>query len=97
MINLIPDEYRPTVDKYMQEAPVDVRGIAEEIGISVIEKIITGSGYLLLERGEYTIYVNTLEPHTRKNFTIAHELSHFFLHKHSLVEGTAFARGIEEY
>jgi len=39
------------------------------------------SGQIMKEDGHYTIRVNRHEARERQRFTIAHELSHFFLHK----------------
>lgn len=41
------------------------------------------SGLLKKKEGEWVIYVNQEDSPSRKVFTIAHELGHYFLHKDS--------------
>ncbi|MNB71346.1 Metallopeptidase ImmA [compost metagenome] len=43
-------------------------------------------GLLTIDDDETTIVVNKNSPAYRRNFTIAHELGHFFLHKHLKTE-----------
>lgn len=48
------------------------------------------SGFLEYINGKWRITINTFDSATRKIFTIAHELGHYFLHKereHSFVDG----------
>ena len=87
MIALLPEQYSKIIHKYISHAPVDVHAIATDIGINIIEDFIQGSGFLIKEAGRYLIYINMTESHERKRFTIAHELSHFFLHASKLEEG----------
>lgn len=42
------------------------------------------SGVILFKDNEFNILVNTSKPVTRQNFTVAHELGHFFLHQEAL-------------
>lgn len=66
------------------EAPVDVYQIAKASGI-VISEAPTGdedlSGLILRSDKKTLIGVNASHANTRKRFTIAHELGHFFLHE----------------
>lgn len=63
---------------------VDVYKIAEKYGIEIIPMIPDPdvrefSGFLDNNDEKPTIYVNASESVTRQNWTIAHELGHFFL------------------
>lgn len=63
--------------------PIDVRIIANRLGLSVIEDISMDndiSGCLENKRGQWCIYVNAFHNEQRKRFTIAHEIAHFVLH-----------------
>ena len=69
--------------------PIIAQKICENYGIKVIfgtfkdEKI---SGMMNFKSN--TIYVNDLEAYTRNNFTIAHELWHYFLHRDFYLENS---------
>lgn len=66
--------------------PVDLLKILQDLNIEYREEILPRdiSGKLekiTNEKDEYIIFVNKFHPQARKNFTIAHELGHFCLHK----------------
>lgn len=42
------------------------------------------SGMTLYRDGHYTVLVNATKPTTRQNFTLGHELGHYFLHQEIL-------------
>lgn len=42
------------------------------------------SGAIIFDEGAFTILINKTKPQTRQNFTIAHELGHYFLHQEEL-------------
>lgn len=65
------------------EPPVDVKKIADCLGISLEyvkfddEQI---SGLLVNKDGKVRIGINQIQPTNRQRFTIAHEIGHFILH-----------------
>lgn len=69
-----------------ERLPVDVVAIARSHGIEVYNAVFTGKfngsvdGMIRAKDGVVQILVNAENPSTRKRFTIAHELGHFFLH-----------------
>lgn len=74
----------------MREAPVDVEGLAQEIGLNIIRKPLTDnvSGKIECEvGGPCKITVNSTHPKTRQRFTIAHEIAHFILHRNLIGDG----------
>lgn len=93
MINLIPEKFRERVISRMRVAPVNVRALAQECNIRIVEDFIQGSGFLLKKAEGYIIYINSFEETERQNFTIAHELAHFFLHGRNLGHGEVLLRG----
>lgn len=83
------------VAKYIKTAPVDVVGLAGELGIKVWEsrKLPPNkSGKIFKDSvnggpSGFSIVVNAGEAFVRKRFTVAHELAHFLLHREHLDKG----------
>ncbi len=72
---------KPETNRY----PVDCYAIAEEFGIKVHGDNLGSEfqGALFIKPGlKAIIYNNNIREDGRKNFTIGHELGHFFLHKY---------------
>lgn len=67
----------------MNEVPTPLEEIADYYHIEIQEEEFEGdlSGVLIRDINSVIIGVNSLHADTRKRFTIAHELGHFFLHK----------------
>ncbi|MCB1470531.1 MAG: ImmA/IrrE family metallo-endopeptidase [Rhizobiaceae bacterium] len=71
--------------KYTGEYPVKLGSLARELGVAGIKvsSMRTGiSGQIMKEGENYIIRVNRNESRERQRFTIAHELSHYLLHRH---------------
>lgn len=96
-LSVTPTTTQPTaaevISRFQKAPPVDVRAIADALGISVvvdhglpddISGKIERSG-LLVER--YEITVNGRHVPTRQRFTIAHELAHYVLHRSLIGDG----------
>lgn len=90
-VDIISKEHRDIIKKYTKEYPVKIGSIALDCGLEVKSVYLDEqtSGYLKRLRnssGEvsYVIGINEKHSETRKRFTIAHELAHFFLHRKSL-------------
>lgn len=68
------------------EPPVDVRAIAEGLGIEIIEMTLPSwfFGVLVNIKDEFYISLNKGMPEHRKNFTIAHEIAHHEMHGEEL-------------
>lgn len=67
----------------MTTAPIDPVGIARAHSIAVFEARFPDgdvSGMLRWEQGKSQILVNVDHAYTRKRYTVAHELGHYFLH-----------------
>lgn len=81
---------REVIDKYYNEGkavlPIDVIGIANAHGIKVYRANFNSKinddifGFIEKDGDTVAIYVNAQNSPTRRRFTIAHELGHFFLH-----------------
>jgi hypothetical protein len=83
------------IAKYQIEAPVNVIGIAQELGLNVWEMHslpanVSGKIFrdpLNAGTSGFSIAVNATENALRKRFTIAHEIAHFVLHRDKLDNG----------
>lgn len=81
------------IERFQHQAPVDVLGIADALGLRVWEDDINPySGKLTRDPvnggfSGYSVIVNAIEPLARKRFTIAHEIAHFILHADELIKG----------
>lgn len=84
------EEFNKIKEKYIHEIPVNVIGLANELGIAVYETKINNdnlSGYISKDDDGYYICVNKKHPATRQLFTIAHEIGHYILHREVLDSG----------
>jgi Zn-dependent peptidase ImmA (M78 family) len=66
--------------------PLNIRAVAEFLGIEVVEEPMDDdlSGYLELQRDHWVAGVNMFHHNNRKRFTIAHEIAHFLLHSNTV-------------
>ena len=64
-------------------APVNVRKIAENLGLEIKEHDLgeNVSGVLFIDKGKGIIGLSPNESQVRQRFTIAHELGHYILHR----------------
>jgi Zn-dependent peptidase ImmA (M78 family) len=72
------------LEKFEKSFPVDLKAIAEYLGLQIIEdKQLEDdvSGMLVIKDDTGFIVVNRGHHENRKRFTIAHEIGHFILHK----------------
>lgn len=86
----LKDHERAVVERYLSETPVRLGDLAKELGVGAIKvsSLKTGvSGQIAKEDGAYVIRVNRNEARERQRFTIAHELSHYLLHR-SLIDSS---------
>ncbi|MCY4302964.1 MAG: ImmA/IrrE family metallo-endopeptidase [Aestuariivita sp.] len=70
-------------------APVPVHVIPEAMGISFKEACLENeiSGMIERKGPGFAITINAKDPHTRRRFTLAHELGHYMLHRHLIGDG----------
>ena len=64
------------------QPPIDMRKIADGLGIEIIEMTMPTwfFGVLINLKGDFYIALNKGMPDHRKNFTLAHEIGHYQLH-----------------
>ena len=85
------------VNRHQKEAPVKVVPIAKELGLRVFRSKAGAwpdnlSGMLKRTSSNpeiFAIYVNGDHHENRRRFTIAHEISHFILHRRLIGDGIA--------
>jgi len=79
--------------------PLEVEELTKSLGIEVRFEELKGdiSGILQKNDDKWVMRVNKKHPHRRRRYTIAHELGHYFLHRHqeSYFEDVIFFRGLE--
>ena len=88
-------EVSPTavVLKYVGSVPVDLNGMARELGLVVTyDPHLPGSIAGKLERDKtspsgFRVTVNASDNTWRQRFTLAHEIAHFVLHRDLLTDG----------
>lgn len=78
------DALRIAQYKTLDTKPLDVEALVSALGIRLQPEIMDNdiSGYLRASNGDWIIGVNSLHHPNRRRFTIAHELGHYFLHRH---------------
>lgn len=89
---IIPSKYKSVLQKYMQQAPVNLGGLASELGIEVFQSTLPPSISGLIEPSEtsssgFRIKINRHDPLVRQRFTLAHEIAHFLLHRFDIGRG----------
>ncbi|TCV95980.1 uncharacterized protein DUF955 [Luteibacter rhizovicinus] len=72
----------------LMRLPLNVRGVAEYLGLEVVEEPMDDdmSGFLEIRSGQWVVGVNAFHHLNRKRFTIAHEIAHFLLHSEGQTE-----------
>ncbi|WP_422536974.1 ImmA/IrrE family metallo-endopeptidase [Bartonella apis] len=86
--NRVSPEDMKVVRKYMNVIPVKLGSMAKELGIIVkrcptLPRSVSGQ-IKRLETGIYEIKINKFESLARQRFTLAHEISHFLLHRNEI-------------
>lgn len=92
------NQAREVISRFQNEAPVNVTGIAEALGLSVWEsdaELPEGvSGKLFKDpisggAEGFSIIVRESDPYVRRRFTVAHEIAHFVLHRDQIGDSLA--------
>lgn len=89
-LSLLPQHTRELIESFQTELPVKVGRIAAELGISVRLSTLPAniSGEIKEDdAGNVVIKVNRHDVKARQRFTIAHEISHYLLHRSLLKSG----------
>lgn len=78
------------IQRAQEKAPVDVRGLARELGVRVheawLDKEVSGE-LVPLADGQFQVNLNAAHSPQRRRFTLAHELGHFVHHRHLIGTG----------
>lgn len=77
---------RVIAERYLREVPVRLGAMARELGLKVKLSTMTPgvSGMIVKVEEEYIIKVNRHETRERQRYTLAHEISHFLLHRETI-------------
>lgn len=68
------------------QIPIDLNKVITDSGMNVLEGNLPDDVEGVLDRKAQTIYLKSSSPSTRKKFTAAHELGHYWLHNGVNVE-----------
>lgn len=75
-------EYLPKDKSGAPIVPVDLNIILSKYGLKAYNTTFTKAGISgAFDRDKKRIYLNKTDPYTRKVFTLAHEMGHYFLHE----------------
>lgn len=79
------------IDRFKQEPPVNIVGLAEALGLHVEEDDLGPEFAGEIFRDEdsdsgYSIRVNSPDVLVRKRFTVAHEIAHYLLHRDRITD-----------
>ena len=79
-------DQRAIVERYLLEVPVRLGAMARELGLKVkLSTMKPGvSGMIVKIEDEYIVKVNRHETRERQRYTLAHEISHFLLHRQTI-------------
>jgi Zn-dependent peptidase ImmA (M78 family) len=74
------------IDRFKQNLPVNIVGLAEALGVHVLEldlgREVAGEIFRDSDSDSgYSINVNASDPVVRKRFTVGHEIAHYLLHR----------------
>lgn len=85
----VSDHERQVIDRYLRDVPVKLSGLANSLGVQVLASTLPAgiSGELRPAPGGFVIKVNRHDSSHRQRFTVAHELSHFVLHRDQIGSG----------
>lgn len=74
---------------FTQNAPVDIYGLARELGLKVVEADLGNLSGKIESLGlfGFQITVNSTHPALRRRFTVAHEIAHYVLHRDLIGDG----------
>ena len=89
--NRLDDEVRDTLIAHQLDLPIRLSTIAKAVGVAVkastLPAGISGEIRPSDRAGEFVIRVNRHDGSRRQRFTIAHEISHFLLHRDQIGRG----------
>ena len=78
------------IEDCLSECPVKLKKIADCLGVRVMLSTLPfgESGKINAKGNEFYIWINRHEPKHRQRFTLAHEISHYLLHRDQIVKSS---------
>ena len=85
----ISQEELSVLERYTSSIPVKVGALAESLGLRVVLATLPMniSGMIQPDGEKFVIKINRFESKERQRFTIAHEISHYLLHRDRISTG----------
>jgi len=86
---LLLSKQKDVIASYQDTLPIKVGAIAKSLGIIVKKATLSAgiSGEIKETDGVCTVRINRHDVKARQRFTVAHEISHFLLHRDKIGEG----------
>ncbi len=77
---------------------VNLDNVSEHLGIAIFEEPLDADGFLIRKGKDARILIDSgIDYETRKRFTIAHEIGHFFMPHHQAEVFRCLGRDIQSY
>lgn len=94
-LSLPPDIHRK-IEPLLNEYPVRLGELAKKLGVRVLLSTLPRgiSGQIGQEDGVFVIRVNRHEAKHRQRFTLAHEISHYLLHREMIVRSGGWSENV---
>jgi Zn-dependent peptidase ImmA (M78 family) len=87
--NRLTQAERDVILKYQESLPVKLSGMIKDLGLVVKSSTLDAgvSGEIKKDGGTFLIRVNRHDVKERQRFTVAHEISHYLLHRDLIGDG----------
>lgn len=97
----IPPKLQAVLDHYKGTLPVPLVEIAHDLDIAVYmtDDLANSEAGLIRRNGEnhFEVYLNSNQPSSSRQFTLAHEIAHRVLHEGRLEAGQEHVDGVAQY
>ncbi|WP_061014801.1 ImmA/IrrE family metallo-endopeptidase [Photobacterium leiognathi] len=87
--NRLSTTQQQIIEEFHSEYPVKLGALAKRLNLIVKKATLPAniSGQIKDDNGVITIKINAHDTKPRQRYTLAHEIAHFFLHRHLLQNG----------
>lgn len=85
----LPEDTKKIIEEYIHNQPIKLGALAKELGLTVkVSSLSAGiSGEIRPYENSFVIKINRHEAKTRQRFSLAHEISHYLLHRDIINNG----------
>lgn len=92
----LPQDEKAVVEQFLAEYPVKLGAMAAALGVKVLRSTLPRgiSGQIGQEEGVFFIRINRHEAKHRQRFTLAHEVAHYLLHRHKIIDDGGWSENV---